>query len=107
MFVTIDSAAGSTSAVPSPWIPRITMRKMSEVARPPASEAAVNTARPAMSTRRRPSKSAARPPRSRKPAKVSPYAVTSHCKSDSGKRSSRPMVVKATFTIVKSTIAMK
>ena len=36
MFVTIDSAAGSTSAAPSPWTPRITMRKVSEVARPPA-----------------------------------------------------------------------
>ena len=39
MFITIERAAGSTSAAPSPWIPRMTMRKVSEVARPQASEA--------------------------------------------------------------------
>ena len=72
MFITIESAAGRTSAAPNPWKPRMTMRKVSEVARPQASEAAVKMARPAKRKRRRPSRSAARPPRRRKPPNVSP-----------------------------------
>ena len=72
MFITIERAAGRVIAAPKPWIPRMTMRKVSEVARPHASDAAVKMARPTMRSRRRPSRSAARPPRSRKPPKVSP-----------------------------------
>ena len=72
MFITIDSAAGSTIAAPRPCTPRMAIRNDSVVASAQASEAAVNTASPAMRTRRRPSRSAARPPSSRKPPKVSP-----------------------------------
>ncbi len=41
------------------------------LASPPASEAIANSTRPNMKTRRRPSRSASRPPSSRKPPKVS------------------------------------
>ena len=71
MFITMDSAAGSTIAAPSPCRQRIRIRNESVVASPQASEDAVNTARPAIRMRRRPSRSAARPPSSRKPPKVS------------------------------------
>jgi len=70
MFITIDSAAGKTTAAPNPCTPRIAIKKPSFVARPAPSDAAVNTARPSIRIRRRPSRSAARPPRSRKPPKV-------------------------------------
>ena len=34
MFITMDSAAGSTSAAPKPWTPRMTIRKVSERGEP-------------------------------------------------------------------------
>ena len=71
MFITIESAAGSTIAAPSPCSPRIAIRNESVVASAQASEAAVKTPSPRMTMRLRPSRSAARPPRSRKPPKVS------------------------------------
>jgi hypothetical protein len=70
MFITIDRAAGSTMAAPRPWTPRMMIRKMPLVASAQASEAAVNSASPAVNTRLRPSRSAARPPSSRNPPKV-------------------------------------
>ncbi len=72
MFITIDSAAGKTTAAPSPCSPRIAIRNPLLVASPAATDAAVNTARPSIRMRRRPSRSAARPPSSRKPPKVIP-----------------------------------
>ena len=71
MFITIDSAAGSTTAAPRPWTPRMTIRNVSLAASAQASEAPVKIASPAMNSRRRPSRSAARPPNSRNPPKVS------------------------------------
>ena len=74
MFITIDSAAGSTRAAPRPWMPRMMIRKVSPAASAQASEAAVKIASPAMNRRLRQSRSAARPPNSRNPPKVSAYA---------------------------------
>jgi hypothetical protein len=71
MFITIDSAAGRTIAAPSPCRKRIGIKTESAVASPQPSDAAVNTNRPAIRMRRRPRRSAARPPSSRKPPKVS------------------------------------
>ena len=71
MFITMDSAAGSRTAAPRPWRPRMMIRNVSVVASAQASEAAVKMASPAMNRRRRPSRSAARPPSSRNPPKVS------------------------------------
>ena len=71
VFVTIDSAAGDTIAAPRPWNARATMSWMSVCASPPASEATPNRIRPEMNMRRRPSRSAMRPPSSRKPPNTS------------------------------------
>jgi hypothetical protein len=67
VVVRIDRAAGERMAAPRPWMPRATISQPEDWARPPAREAAEKTARPTMNTRRRPSRSAARPPSSRKP----------------------------------------
>ena len=48
-------------------------------AKPPIKLQMVKTPRPIMKTRRRPKRSAARPPSIRNPAKVSVYAFTTHC----------------------------
>ena len=66
-----ESAAGESIAPPRPWIARPTISCVSEVARPLASEAREKTATPAMNRERLPSRSAARPPSSRKPPKNS------------------------------------
>src|SRR5262252_1397026 len=47
MFVTMDSAAGSRTAAPRPWMPRMMIRKVSLVASAQASEAAVQVGGPA------------------------------------------------------------
>ena len=106
-FITIDSAAGSTAAAPRPWTPRMMIRNVALVASAQANEAAVNSASPAVNIRRRPSRSAVRPPSSRKPPKVIAYAVTTHCRSVSAKCSLVPIVGRATLTISMSTTVMK
>ena len=70
MFITIDSAAGSTTAAPNPCTPRNAISRPSFLASPQPSDAVVKMARPSMKIRRRPSRSAARPPSSKKPPKV-------------------------------------
>ncbi len=71
VVVTIDSAAGETSAAPSPCTERAMISHSSLCARPPASDASANRTMPAMNIRRRPRRSARRPPSSRKPPKKS------------------------------------
>ena len=68
----IESAAGVTIAAPSPWTPRATISIPDDVASPQTSEAAPKSASPIMNMMRRPIRSAARPPRSRKPPYVRP-----------------------------------
>jgi hypothetical protein len=63
----IDTAAGTVSAAPTPCSPRATTSGAEDGARPQASDIAPNVASPATKTRRLPSRSAARPPSSRKP----------------------------------------
>ncbi|MET3961506.1 hypothetical protein ABIE44_001440 [Marmoricola sp. OAE513] len=70
VVVMIDSAAGEAIAAPRPWTARAAISQVSFWAKPPASEASAKSAIPIMKTRRRPKKSARRPPRSRKPPKV-------------------------------------
>ena len=67
----IASAAGETIAAPTPWIARAMIRDSSESANPHAAEASENSSKPAMKMRLRPSRSAARPPSSSRPPKVS------------------------------------
>ena len=71
VVVMIDRAAGDTSAPPSPWRPRPTMSIVELVARPFKSDAPEKRITPMMNSRRRPKRSAARPPSSRKPPKIS------------------------------------
>ena len=68
----IDSAAGVTIAAPKPCTPRAAISIPDDVESPQTSEAAPKIASPAMKTMRRPMRSAARPPRRRKPPYVSP-----------------------------------
>jgi hypothetical protein len=63
----IDTAAGTVSAAPTPCSPRATTSGAAEGARPQASDIAPNATSPATNMRRRPSRSAARPPSRRKP----------------------------------------
>jgi hypothetical protein len=74
----IERAAGVMIAAPRPWTARAAIRDGSDQARPANSEASENTARPTKKIRRRPTRSAARPPRSRKPPKTNAYALITH-----------------------------
>jgi hypothetical protein len=67
----IARLAGEMIAPPKPCTVRAAISSPRELATAQASEASTNSAMPAMNTRRRPSRSEARPPSSRKPANVS------------------------------------
>ena len=67
----IDSVAGDSTAPPRPWTARAPISSPRESASAQASEDSANSAVPARNTRRRPSRSAERPPSIRKPANVS------------------------------------
>ena len=67
VLVSVDSAAGESIAAPMPWAKRAAMSSDSLWARPPINDEPANTTRPVTSIRRRPSRSAMRPPSSRKP----------------------------------------
>ncbi len=69
--IRIESAAGVMIAAPSPWNERAAISDVSDQARPARSEETVNTITPTRKIRRRPRRSAARPPSSRKPPKTS------------------------------------
>ena len=99
VFVTIESAAGDRSAAPRPWTARAAISHASLWASPPASDATANTISPAMNTRRRPSRSARRPPSRRKPPKVSTYALTTQESESCEKCSARPIEGSATLTM--------
>ena len=71
VVVMIASAAGETSAPPSPCSMRPAIRIPELCARPFSSDAAENRITPATNRRLRPNRSAARPPSSRKPPKIS------------------------------------
>src|SRR4051812_7110797 len=97
--VTSERAAGDSSAAPRPWTARAEISHTSFWARPPAREAPANRMRPAMNIRRRPSRSAMRPPSSRKPPKVSVYALTTHDRLSWEKSRALPMDGRATLTM--------
>jgi hypothetical protein len=66
----IESAAGVMIAPPKPCSARAPISEASDHAKPASSDATVNTPRPTRKIRRRPSRSAARPPSRRNPPKV-------------------------------------
>jgi len=102
----IDSAAGDTIAPPSPWNPRATSNSPSDWEIPHTSDATANTAMPAMNSRRRPSRSAARPPSSRNPPKISVYAFRIQERLCSENPTSRLIVGSATLTMLASRTTM-
>lgn len=65
------SVAGAIMAAPTPCVTRAATRTSGAVARPPARLEAENSNSPATSIRRGPNRSAARPPSSMNPAKLS------------------------------------
>src|SRR3954454_17533494 len=99
VVVTIESAAGERMAAPRPWTARAATSQPGLWARPPASEASEKRMRPATNTRRRPSRSAMRPPSSRKPPNTRVYALTTQDRFSWEKWRSRPMDGSATLTI--------
>src|SRR6202012_4592234 len=87
-------------------MPRATSSQAADCARPPAREAAEKTTNPTMNTRRRPSRSAARPPSSRNPPNVSVYAFTTQGRLASEKCSAVLIDGSATLTIDASSTTM-
>jgi hypothetical protein len=67
VVVRMDSAAGDIIAAPKPWASRAPTSTPWLLAKPQASEETANTTVPATNSRRRPSRSPARPPSSRNP----------------------------------------
>jgi hypothetical protein len=106
MVVINDRAAGESIAAPTPCPTRVASSVDAELASAAASDAPVKTSRPDTKIRRRPSRSAARPPSSSRPPNASVYAVMTHCRSPIPKWRSAWIVGSATFTTVMSRITM-
>ncbi len=106
VVVMIDSAAGETSAPPRPCSARAATSHVSEVARPLSSEANEKIATPQRNSLRRPNRSPARPPSSRKPPNTSVYALITHCRFAALKPRSAWIDGSATFTTVASSTTM-
>jgi hypothetical protein len=76
----IDSVAGETTAPAKPWSVLAPISMPRELASVQISEESANSPTPERNTRLRPNRSAERPPSIRKPANVSVYALTTHCR---------------------------
>src|SRR4029077_1156918 len=106
VVVRIDSAAGDIMAAPRPCKPRNAISEPSDQASPSSSELTVNRRSPAMNRRRRPNRSASRPPSRRNPPKKIEYAVSTHCRLSCEKCRSVLIDGRATFTIEISSTTM-
>ncbi len=106
VVVSTASAAGETRAPPSPCRARPATRMPADPASPFISDAAEKTTMPRRKSRRRPMRSAARPPSIRNPPKVNVYALTIHCRLSGEKWSPRWIDGSATFTMVASRMTM-
>src|SRR6476620_3072061 len=107
VVVMIDSVAGDTRAAPTPCTVRAAIITALKPASPHTSDGAVKTPAPVMKISLRPSRSAQRPPSSRKPPKVIVYAVITHCSPLAEKWSDREIDGSATVTIDTSRTVMK
>src|ERR671927_706020 len=107
VVVTIESAAGEMIAAPRPWTAREAISTPALLASPHVSDAAVKRISPTTKIRRRPSRSAIRPPRRRKPPNVIAYAVITHCTVSSAMFRSLWIDGIATLTIATSSTVMK
>jgi hypothetical protein len=99
-------AVGAIIAPPAPWIARQTSSMAGLWARPPASDAALNTSSPTTNNSLRPSRSPARPPTSISPPKVIALAVTTHDRPVLLKCRARWMCGRAVITIEASRTTM-
>src|SRR3954452_22961209 len=106
VVVRTDNVAGATTAPPRPWNARATISWPCPWDSPPARDAAANSRSPASRTFLCPSRSAARPPSSRKPANVIVYAFTTHCRSTTENPRSPRIDGSATFTTDTSRMTM-
>ena len=106
VVVRIDSAAGDSSAAPSPCSERKTISEPSDQASPSSRELTVNRASPVRNMRRRPTRSASRPPSKSTPPKKIAYAVMTHCRLSWEKFRSVLIDGSATFTIATSSTTM-
>ncbi|SLA06479.1 Uncharacterised protein [Mycobacteroides abscessus subsp. abscessus] len=77
--VNSDNAAGARSAPNAPCSARAPKSMPWFSAAPPSAEASANPTNPTISARRRPHRSAMRPPKSSSPPNASAYAVMTHC----------------------------
>ena len=93
-------------AAPRPWTARAAISAPIEPAKPQTSDAAEKRAIPIMNMRRRPSRSPARPPSSRKPPNAIVYAVMTHWRSFSATFSAVLIDGSATLTIETSSTVM-
>jgi hypothetical protein len=75
----IERPAGAVNAALTPLTKRVAMSSEPSSTSPPSADATTKTPSETRNTFRRPSRSAARPPRSRKPPYPSTYALTTHC----------------------------
>ena len=102
----IARLAGEITAAPMPCSARAPSSIPWSWAIAQTSEETPNRPIPARKTRRRPSRSEARPPSSRKPAKVRVYALTTHCRPVSENPSPSWIDGRATLTIETSRMTM-
>ena len=106
MVVSRARAEGAASAAPAPWTARAASSQVEVVAKPPTSDATVNSAMPAKNVRRRPSRSPARAPSSSRPPKVRAYALITHERLAVLKPRLAWILGRATFTMVASRTTM-
>ena len=106
VVIRIESAAGAMIAAPRPCTARAPISDVSLHASAARSDADVKTTRPEMNMRRRPRRSAARPPRSRKPPNTSAYALITHWRFSCENPRSTWIEGSATFTIAMSRTSM-
>src|SRR3984957_2416784 len=100
--VSVDSAAGASSAPNTPWNARAATSTPNDCASPPTADAPENPTNPTINAHLRPNRSPTLPPtRSRLP-NASAYAVTTHCRFSFEKCNARCADGNATVTIVAS-----
>jgi hypothetical protein len=101
-WLSSESEVGSTSAAPTPSSAWAAMSAAAVGASVAATEPAAKVPRPARKTVRAPSRSAARPVDSRRPAKTSVYALATHSSVVGPADRSRAIDPSATLTTVVS-----
>src|SRR5439155_17984868 len=106
VVISSESAAGARSAPPRPCTARNAISDASDQARPQSNELTAKRASPPTKSRRRPSRSAKRPPSSRTPPNRIAYAEITHWRFVCENPRSDLIEGSATFTIATSRMTM-